>query len=594
MKNFFSLRTKLLILLAISIVVPFLIYTTIIYTETNKRFARISDNYINQLLQQVITNLDNSIQEMGRLTMAPLFSQEILNILKKHSARPTDDSLVFLTSDESLKLSFFISSLNYDETEIGSIRIFTNDGLIYNNYEYASDNKWTAENNPWMKLVDIADGELVILPPHTPSYFSKENKVIVSVCRIIRDQYTMTKLGVIKIDLTEDDLKSLLYPAGLVYENRFYIFDHQETMIFPMQGKADLKLSKGRVVVEGVEYYADSLASSENDLIVYSLTPYASLTKDASEITKTIVRISLILLLIACFSAIYYSNRLIEPLKYLENKIREVRKGNFNVNLDIRSNDEIGVVTDCFNKAIEEINRLVKEVYQVKLQEKEAEIIALESQINPHFLYNTLESINMMALQKKQINISDTVTMLGKMLRYTVSKQVNPVRLRSEIMFVDHYLKIQALRQRGKFDVQINVDASLEDCLVPKLILQPFVENIIEHAIKEKPVQIRISAKAQDDDLVVMIQDDGEGMPEERILAVEEQMYSEKVHSCEFDEFDKLRKGHALRNVHQRIYLRYGKPYGILIDRQAVVGATFFLRLPLVLEETENDPDHVD
>lgn len=589
MKKFVSLRTKLIRLMAVAIMIPFVVSNFIIYNQIKERFERNSQTYIEQLLLQVKTNLEYYIMEMDRLTMAPLYDQEILKILKNHSDTHFPGKVVFFTSEESFKMSLFSTSLNYARADIGSIRLFSNDGLIYNNYEYTRYNKWTKESSPWMKQADEANGGLVIIPPHIPDYFSKEEpRTVVSVARNIMEPYTSNKLGVMKIDLTEEGLRKILYPAGMVYENRFFIFDENNHMIFPLQSEFKIPPSDGRVSIEGEEYLLLQNFSEYTKLKIYSIVPYNSIKKDASEITSVTIIISIISLIAAYFFSIMFSRKLIDPLKYLEDRIRDVRKGNFNVKLDIASNDEIGEVSEGFNRMTEEINRLVKEVYQVRLQEREAEIISLQSQINPHFLYNTLETINMMALKNKQLELSDTVSTLGRLLRYTVSKQEKPVKLKSEIMFVENYLSIQALRKKDRFTTQIKVDMALEDCMVPKLILQPFVENIIEHAINAGTVQIRISAMVQWDDLIIIVQDNGTGFTENKIKEIEDKMYSKRESSDETEQFGKMRKGVALRNVHQRINLLYGDPYGVYIDKAVLHGATFFLRLPMIYEVQED------
>ena len=200
--------------------------------------------------------------------------------------------------------------------------------------------------------------------------------------------------------------------------------------------------------------------------------------------------------------------------------------GTFNIRADIQTHDEIGQLTERFNTMVEEINKLVKEVYEVRLQEREAELIALQSQINPHFLYNTLETINMMALDKKDTKLSDIVTSLGRLLRYTVDKQEKPVSLKDEMVFVESYIQIQSFRMGDKLNMEMYIDPSFESCQVPKLILQPFIENVIEHAVDTNPVTVKLRVSVQEDDLILTIQDNGLGMDDKTISFLEEHMYA--------------------------------------------------------------------
>lgn len=159
---------------------------------------------------------------------------------------------------------------------------------------------------------------------------------------------------------------------------------------------------------------------------------------------------------------------------------------------------------------MDEINRLFHEVLVTRLREKEAELSALQSQINPHFIYNTLESINMMAVQRRHDEVSDMVSALGKLLRYTIDKAGRLVSLGEEIAFVDSYVRIQQIRFGGKLTVHNEIEEEVLHLRIPKLTIQPLVENAIEHGIAEREEgTIWVSALRFDNELLITVRDDG-------------------------------------------------------------------------------------
>ena len=176
---------------------------------------------------------------------------------------------------------------------------------------------------------------------------------------------------------------------------------------------------------------------------------------------------------------------------------------------------------------MEEIHRLFHEVYVLEIQEREAELSALQSQMNPHFIYNTLESINMMAVRQRHDDVSAMVTALGRLLRYTIDKADRMVTLREELAFVDSYVRIQQVRYNGELEIIYDMEEDVKDCLVPKLILQPLVENAICHGIEGRLAggstggnnggMIWVSAVLFDQELLISVRDNGKGMEQEEL-----------------------------------------------------------------------------
>lgn len=427
----------------------------------------------------------------------------------------------------------------------------------------------------WMEPVEREDGGLTILPPHTAAYYTEGKQGMISAARVIREPYTNAKLGIVKVDLTPRGFGSIVSTLRSGGSGLLQITDKDQAVLY---SEAD-KLPDSQE-----SYITASAESSYTGLKVTSLIPRTQLREDARELTNSTLMVSIVALAAAYAAAILLSNRLIKPIAHLQSKMRQVKRGLFLERATVTTSDEIGQLTEGFNTMIGEIDRLVKEVYETRLKEREAELLALQSQIHPHFLYNTLEMVNMLALQGNTRELSGVVTSLGKLLRYTVGHREQMVHVLDEVKFVEAYLRIQGVRLGDKLQAMIHIDSSFDYCVVPKLILQPLIENVIEHAMGQETLHLVLTASVDEEDLILAVKDDGLGISSARLLELEQQLYvSAPRPAADADQggFGRIQKGLALRNVHQRLRLLYGEPYGLTLDNTAERGLTVSLRLPM-------------
>jgi two-component system sensor histidine kinase YesM len=573
---FVPLRMKFMILFMSLITIPIMISGAFTYSKYSSNVEQNAKNYTLQIVDQIRINLDRYVKEIERLTLSPLYDPDVLAILKNHSSLYQKG--VYLTAEEQFKINLFISSMAFERSEIESILIFTNDGSLFSNAEASVLNYWVKETESWMEQVETEDGGLTILPPHTVSYYKTGAKKVVSLSRLLREPYTHKIIGMIKVDLNEDGFEKIFSSVSFGTNSKLYIYDKEAQLMYP-------DLIDSQPDLQAPQFLSASTKSKYTGLQIIGQIPLKELRKEAKELTRYTLMITVLALGAAFLLAIISSNRLVKPIRHLQSKMELVKKGFFKERAIVSTHDEVGQLTTAFNRMVGEIDRLVREVYETKLREREAEISALQSQMNPHFLYNTLESINMMAIQRNYLDLSSVVSNLGRLLRYTVDKHRTMVYLRDEIRFVEAYLQIQELRNGDSLRTEIGIDPALQNALVPKLILQPLIENVIEHAMGSRTVTVRIRARMEREDLVLSVEDDGEGMDEQTVDWVQQRMYSAKEEQSETQQFGEKNHGYALRNVHQRIRLLYDKPYGVSIHPHTGQGVQFLIRLPFRWDE---------
>ena len=307
--------------------------------------------------------------------------------------------------------------------------------------------------------------------------------------------------------------------------------------------------------------------SEENDWVFYFY-------KSQDAISGSVRRILLeeIPLIIACgfiilFLGLSFSRIFTRKIEELTKNMDQVNHGSREVTVSSDSEDEVGILINSFHNMMDEINRLIDEVYVNKIALKEYELKALQAQINPHFLYNTLSMMNWMAIRSNQMEISKVTLALSTFYRTALSKGEDVVTVENCIQNMQAYLEIQLTMHDNNFTVDWDIDPTIKNEKMPKLLLQPVVENAIEHGIDEKEdgdKKIFLSFRGNGDDVVITVRDNGMGMPQEKA----ETLVTYQA------------KGYGLKNVNDRIRILYGENYGIRILSAPDEGTTVVMRFP--------------
>lgn len=298
-----------------------------------------------------------------------------------------------------------------------------------------------------------------------------------------------------------------------------------------------------------------------------AVVPVAEVTASARAVTRFTIGLAILLIAADVPAAFYFARMNTRRLDSLLLGLRNVTAGHYRRMVPVVGCDEIGQLQRQFNTMAAAVNSLVAQVKDATDQRREAEFKALESQINPHFLYNTLENIKWMAMRRNAPDIVSTVESLSNLYRFTLNRGKEIVTLREEVDSVREYIAIQNLRFGNRLHTEVNIPPDLADCTMTKMVLQPLVENAIYHGIHAKDGRrgtIRIDAQAPDGAVVVKVADDGVGMEKSELDGV-----------LEADS-----EGYGVKNVHQRLQLYYGPEYGLSYRSTPGAGTTVSVRFP--------------
>ncbi|WP_231571095.1 sensor histidine kinase [Gordoniibacillus kamchatkensis] len=305
---------------------------------------------------------------------------------------------------------------------------------------------------------------------------------------------------------------------------------------------------------------------------------------------KTRMRLSFLLwgavcLAVAFTMSVLLSRRLSRPILQLQEHMKEVEKGNFDIQVPVEKTKEIGRLAKTFNLMVGRIKDLMDQVVKEQEFKRRTELSALQAQINPHFLYNTLDSIIWMAESKRSEEVVLMTSALAKLFRASISIGEELVPVRNELEHIAGYLTIQKIRYRDKLEFRIDTDPGILNCKTLKIVLQPIVENAIYHGIKNMygVGVITITGEKRDGDVVLRVADNGVGMEPEQVkrLLVPRSTSGDSGKG----------KGFGLLNVHERIKLVFGPAYGLTIESEPDEGTTVTVRMPAIGADGKKEGD---
>jgi two-component system sensor histidine kinase YesM len=275
-------------------------------------------------------------------------------------------------------------------------------------------------------------------------------------------------------------------------------------------------------------------------------------------------------------ASVFISYKISQPIKRLERQMNKVERGDFNIDpLKAEGEDEVRQLTHSFNLMIERIRQLMSQIISEQEAKRKNELKALQAQINPHFLYNTLDSIIWMNENNNHDGVSEMTAALAKLFRISLSKGREIISVKEEIQHAVSYLVIQKMRYKNKFRYNVDLPEELEGYSTLKLLIQPIIENSIYHGFSQIPDEgeINITVGKDGDDLIYHIFDNGYGISEEKISSI----MSGKTKS-------KHSSGVGIKNVNERIKIYYGEKYGINIESEPDEGTDVYIRIPLKKE----------
>lgn len=597
----------------LTIMICFVVPMSIVFFFGYHRLEAVMMNTIEKLTQSSIRQMEEEIQDLSdrvNQTSVYLSSDMRLNEL----LREYDNSIPegykfsyhtgwpdFMEDYDYLNLSVELQNIliNYADNWLSNsieMGIIGNDGQLFSTWPEGNTNYEQLE-----KVITDARGE-------KNTYFTEIHPGFINYgtdgdyytyVKVLYNIYEMdSKLGVLVVTVPLSQIGQIVSQTLEWEGNDTCILNEENEIIYTLSeegsenianslseeiqaGESNVRGSDGKrflvrtIPVDGVKWR------------ICCVIPYEEVFRDALELRKSVIGISVTLIILFAAITLILIYRLFAPLRILRDSMKQVEEGNWDVKLlPSVSNDEIGMLTNGFNGLVKELKIMFEREKESERQKGELKFEMLLAQINPHFLFNTLNSIKWMAAMIHADNITGTIRSLARILEISMNRQADVILIQEELQNLDSYLEIQSVRYGDLFSVEYNLDEGIGRYQTLKLLFQPIVENVVVHNIQEiNPLKIYIEGKIQDGCIVFSIQDNGLGMDTEQVkYLLEDQEDSRK----------RIFRGIGLRNVHQRIQLKYGKEYGIKIESEKGRGTTVRIRFPAVLEITDTEESHAE
>ncbi|MDF2921871.1 MAG: hypothetical protein K0R57_785 [Paenibacillaceae bacterium] len=425
-------------------------------------------------------------------------------------------------------------------------------------------------------------------PAHSMDYASKNHAGEILI-KLVRDIYdpNINYVATMIINISEREISHFFQNINTPASTVFYVLDKANRMISgtgvlqddeggdaePLALAAKLREGSFAAEFRGSSHLFVFHELSGVDWITIGAVPVNEMLRDKERIIQGIWYFIVIILLLSIGVTWGLSYSITKPIRRLTGVMKDVKAGNLDVKAEVQNRDEIGMLSHAFNAMLSRISELLMQLKESHKKEKEAELRALQANINPHFLYNTLESVIWLAEDGDYEEITEIISKLGKYYRLSLSSGMDVVPLQAELEHAEHYLAIERIRHGDRFTYEIAVPDSLHALTCPKLILQPLVENALHHGILQMSNKghIEINGRMEGDVVVLTVSDNGKGIPAERLKAIKDLFRSGR--SAE------LTASYGIKNVNGRLQLKYGMDCGLYYTSAAGEGTLVEVRL---------------
>jgi two-component system sensor histidine kinase YesM len=407
----------------------------------------------------------------------------------------------------------------------------------------------------------------------------------ISMVRVVNESGSQHRIGTLLITINEERLRQAIEDIGFTKESgSFLVFENNNNLIYSSGERT--ALPKLTAILQGFSDYRIISNSKRKFLCVdylsrfcdwriITLIPLKSLYAKVATIKQITLAIIIICILAVTVASILITNLLTKPIIKLSGLMGEVEKGNFNIRFDNSFNDEIGRLAQSFNSMLEKTRMLLDENVAKQKRLRVQELKALQAQINPHFLYNTLDTINWMAQSIEAEQISEVSNALANYYRLSLNKGAEMLKIKDEINQVKNYLTIQKIRYENYLNYDFEISEDILDVYIIKLTLQPIVENAIYHGIKEKTSygNIKILGKREGDLVILEVWDNGKGMDAPKLAKIRASLNNTRA------------DGFGLSNVNERLKLCFGERFGVEVDSMENIFTKVTITIPILKEE---------
>ncbi|HWO97688.1 MAG TPA: sensor histidine kinase [Bacillus sp. (in: firmicutes)] len=598
-----SIRKKLIIFLMIATVLPFGTSIAITYYHTKESvknsFISTNHNVIENGKEDVKTYLQDIVQMTTRLYGYNPF----MNVLR--------DGVSSDLRQNQEEVNRLLRYLFHTRPEIEQMHLYIHKGndsyTIYHSRLSGRGKYEEVYTHPYYFHLGQSNNYTEIEPPHKIYSYNNlsfipesEKKNVLSVHNMIKDVPSDKFLGFLSIDINLSSLRAIadrLYMKGaedfyIMNENGVVVYSSEQALIGTENKEEWFKHVKRASSSDHDLEWKDSdfsgvivhekFSESFKDWYIVKRIPYDLLYKGARETAFINILIGIVTLIIVVLATMVVSFKFTSPIKVLIANMKRVEKGEFEVEFDSLGNDEFGMLGRHFKSMVTKINDLIQREYRLEIENKSTQLRVLQSQINPHFLYNALQSIGTLALKHKAVPVYSLLTSLSNIMRYSMNMKEDVVSFIQEVQHVKSYLSLQKQRFGERFEYKLEIQEKVNNVLLPKMILQPIVENCFKYGFDQKveKVFIHIRAFVKDSGTVcIIVEDNGNGVNEKLLQVIQSEIAGTAPAKPE------KREAIGLKNIYDRLNIYYSHQAKMSITSIENHSFTVTIEIPAIISK---------
>ena len=576
--KFSSIQSVIFATVAVLVLSAVVIVTGVSMKFTNTSIFENSSEYTHTIIQQMNQNIDSYIDYMENIAYLISSNEDVQDYLFDEK----------IDNEGRYRILNQLQTILDSRSDIRNVGIISKNGrMLINDGSKSVNQDLDLNTQEWYATALEKPNGPILTSSHVQHIISGERPWVITLSRGIRDRSgSGEKEGVFFIDLNYSAISELCDQSTVGTKGYAFILDAKGNIVYhPQQQQLYNELQ-----TENISLIMDTdedtvLTGTGNDGKLYSIsrsektgwtvvdcTNVKELLSKSRQAQSVYVLTAIILVIVALLFSRFMARSITLPIQKLRDSMKKVQEGDFSVSdVVVDSKNEIGSLTKSFDVMTHRIHELMEQNVHEQEEKRKSELKALQSQINPHFLYNTLDSIIWMAEGKKNEEVVLMTASLARLLRQSISNEDEVVPLANEVEYARGYLTIQKMRYKDKLEFQIEVDSSILYIPLIKLVLQPIIENAIYHGLKYKESKGLLIVKGfmKDGNAVLQVIDDGVGMDEETLAHIYDK-HKVNYHS----------NGVGVYNVQKRLKLYYGEDYGIMYTSELGKGTTATITIP--------------
>ncbi len=594
----YSIRFTLTAVVALLILLSVFFTSILSYSRYSKEFQKQSSKQIQQTIELLSINLQSYLDELFRLSGYLYYDDNVVAAIETRGG-----TVLEKLKQRRLIEDYINQIIIMPRNDIVNVFIITDDIYYSGNFAKGIDQNVDYTQLDWyQKAMNSKDP--IYVSPHQEQLVTKPKETVFSVVRQLRSVQVIDKvIGVIKVDASYQGISQIASKIDIGKNGGLIIFDDNKNLVYcdadqqmadQLKEQLDRSEASWTMRINQADVLINKTGVADANWTIISVHALSDLNEGAHQIHRFILFLTALCSLTAIIVLLIFTRRFLRPIYEIVSLMRQVRTGNYQVRFSGTRKDEIGYLGESFNTMVRDINEnieknteLTAQIYEIKMLNTEAQLRALQSQIKPHFIYNTLNMISMQVQLGKTEQAVDNIKRLHSLLR-SIAKWDTEITVQQEFDTIDAYLGIQRNRFEQRLEYTLTLEEQLSSQSILAFILQPIVENAVIHGCEpvRRKTLIEVNGSLQNGCAVFTVKDDGAGISPRQLEQLRQDLELHEL-TAEPQSASDTGEHIGIKNVNRRIRLYYGEPYGIAVDSIPDKGTVFTIILPLRKEESQ-------